>query len=442
MKTYKLIIYFVIISFNFTANLFSQNSYGWERIYNSVYGISSFYNTSNNYTHKNFWIIRTSYDYVYKKYTYDSSNWYTACNTILNGFHWSINPGGNYAEGWNNVNVFSVSTLDTNFVLLNYDERIFFYGGPIRFYYTYNNGINNTIHPFFEGVLLSGLDTDPYNDSVCFAAANNIIYKSTDRAQTWNIADNISGFNGPVIVNRSNSNYVYAYRDSLFVSSNGGNDFNFSSAINFSQLVFDIDSSVYGRANNKIYKSTNYGYDWLQLDSLPNEILYLENDHNDPDVFYAGTVRGLYKSLNGGNTFFLFNNTFTPSKKVVGIVKDYDADFVFVVTEEAVYKCWNSTVIGIEEQSENISDNFILNQNYPNPFNPLTNISFDIPKESIVKIKIFDITGREIKVLVNELKQAGSHKVIFNGSVFSSGVYFYKLEAGDFRQVKSMVLVK
>ena len=90
----------------------------------------------------------------------------------------------------------------------------------------------------------------------------------------------------------------------------------------------------------------------------------------------------------------------------------------------------------------NTPSEFKLSQNYPNPFNPETNISFGIPKESFVKIKIYDITGREIKVLVNELKQAGSYKVIFNGSGFSSGVYFYKLEAGEFLQVRRMVMLK
>ena len=83
-----------------------------------------------------------------------------------------------------------------------------------------------------------------------------------------------------------------------------------------------------------------------------------------------------------------------------------------------------------------------LEQNYPNPFNPETNIQFDLPKEGLVTLKVYDILGREVKNLVNEFKQAGSYIVSFDGSELSSGIYFYRLEAGEFVQVKRMVLIK
>jgi hypothetical protein len=85
---------------------------------------------------------------------------------------------------------------------------------------------------------------------------------------------------------------------------------------------------------------------------------------------------------------------------------------------------------------------FILNQNYPNPFNPVTNIKYDLPKDVFVSIKVYDLLGREIKTLVNEFKNAGSYLVSFNGSEFASGIYFYRIQAGSFIQVKRMVLIK
>jgi hypothetical protein len=85
---------------------------------------------------------------------------------------------------------------------------------------------------------------------------------------------------------------------------------------------------------------------------------------------------------------------------------------------------------------------YTLGQNYPNPFNPTTTISYSIPNDLIVKIKIYDIAGREISALVNELKASGNHSVSFNGSNLASGVYFYKIEAGSFIETKRMVLVK
>ncbi|MCX6159578.1 MAG: T9SS type A sorting domain-containing protein [Ignavibacteriae bacterium] len=86
--------------------------------------------------------------------------------------------------------------------------------------------------------------------------------------------------------------------------------------------------------------------------------------------------------------------------------------------------------------------NYSLSQNYPNPFNPATKINFAIPKQGFVTLKIYDIIGREIKTLVNEVKQAGYYTVDFNGSSLASGVYFYRIQSGDFVTVKRMVLVK
>jgi hypothetical protein len=83
-----------------------------------------------------------------------------------------------------------------------------------------------------------------------------------------------------------------------------------------------------------------------------------------------------------------------------------------------------------------------LSQNYPNPFNPVTNIKYQIQKTGLVALKIYDITGREIKTLVNEIKSPGSYIVTFNGAEFASGVYFYRIQSGDFVQVKKMILIK
>jgi len=85
---------------------------------------------------------------------------------------------------------------------------------------------------------------------------------------------------------------------------------------------------------------------------------------------------------------------------------------------------------------------FSLKQNYPNPFNPTTNIQFDLPNDVKVSIKVYDITGKEVAVLVNEFKKAGSYIVAFNGSKLSSGVYFYKMKAGSFKDIKRMIFVK
>ncbi|MHB1688202.1 MAG: T9SS type A sorting domain-containing protein [Ignavibacteriaceae bacterium] len=80
--------------------------------------------------------------------------------------------------------------------------------------------------------------------------------------------------------------------------------------------------------------------------------------------------------------------------------------------------------------------------NYPNPFNPTTIISYQLPKDGVVTIKVFDALGREVKTLVNEYKTHGKYSVSFDASKLASGVYFYQLRAGDFVSIKKMVLLK
>lgn len=106
--------------------------------------------------------------------------------------------------------------------------------------------------------------------------------------------------------------------------------------------------------------------------------------------------------------------------------------------------CYTSTVIGIENQSSMLRS-FNLRQNYPNPFNPSTVIKYDIPHESRVNIRIFDVTGREV-YKITEFRKAGSYEVLFDGSKLASGVYFYSMEAidnsGVYTDTKKMVLLK
>ncbi len=114
--------------------------------------------------------------------------------------------------------------------------------------------------------------------------------------------------------------------------------------------------------------------------------------------------------------------------------------------DSGVLKGWgirlNGSLTAIEPVSNNIPIKFNLYQNYPNPFNPVSNIKFDIAKNSNVKLVVYDLLGREVKTLVNEFTQAGQYEVKFDGSNLASGTYFFKIEAGDFTDVKKMILVK
>ncbi len=94
------------------------------------------------------------------------------------------------------------------------------------------------------------------------------------------------------------------------------------------------------------------------------------------------------------------------------------------------------------DQKLNTSCDSQLFQNHPNPFNPITNVKYTVPKASYISIKIYNVLGKEVAVLVNEFKPVGNYEIEFNGKNLSSGIYFYKLQAGSYLETKKMVLLR
>lgn len=103
---------------------------------------------------------------------------------------------------------------------------------------------------------------------------------------------------------------------------------------------------------------------------------------------------------------------------------------------------WPTGLSDIKTLENGLPTEYTLEQNYPNPFNPSTSIRFSIPKEQMVTLKVFNVLGQEVATLVNQVMKGGNYSFDFNASKLSSGVYMYKLEAGDFSAAKKMLLVK
>ncbi len=95
----------------------------------------------------------------------------------------------------------------------------------------------------------------------------------------------------------------------------------------------------------------------------------------------------------------------------------------------------------LEDEIE-IPISYKLFQNYPNPFNPRTTIKYGIPERTFVELRIYDILGREVELLVNGEQEAGYYEIEFNATKLSSGIYLYRLQAGNFIQTKKMVLLR
>jgi predicted acyl esterase len=144
-------------------------------------------------------------------------------------------------------------------------------------------------------------------------------------------------------------------------------------------------------------------------------------DTSPDDVSFLGTNPFVLPAINNGYNYLYLSN-----KSYIDLP---------IVNASSVFS----------DAMENGNENpysFSLGQNYPNPFNPVTNINFELPVKNLVTIKIYDILGRELAALVNEVKDAGSYNTVFDASGFSSGVYFYTIKSGSFTDTKKMLLVK
>jgi hypothetical protein len=136
-------------------------------------------------------------------------------------------------------------------------------------------------------------------------------------------------------------------------------------------------------------------------------------------------------NLNGSNYIYYFVKAYNSASN------NYSPRTNIVNTRGGIYK--ENTESNLE--AEIITD-YSLNPNYPNPFNPSTNITYQLPKKGHVVLKIYNTLGKEVSELVNETKEEGTYSVTFNGENLPSGLYFYKIQIGEFVEVKKMLLLK
>ena len=260
--------------------------------------------------------------------------------------------------------------------------------------------------------------------------------------------------------------------------------------------TFGTDVPVFKR---KIFKTTNHGLNWtmqfrdsIGLSGSPvgdMEIQFI-NQNTGFSVYYRSpTYIKFIKTTDGGSTwdsasipYNKYKALFFADANTGWICGEYYWDSVMIIRttnsgsnwevqkkgdkiinsiyfvnnltgwavglDGTILKTVTGGVTGIQNISSEIPAGYSLSQNYPNPFNPVTKIKFDIPnsvassKYSVVKLGIYDITGRETQTLVNEKLNPGTYEVTFDGSNFASGVYFYKMTTGDFVVTKKMLKIK
>lgn len=339
---------------------------------------------------------------------------------------------------------------------------------------------------------------DPVNPQIAYIAiftgtgnAINGLYKTTDGAATWvpitNGIGTIKNFLS-LAINPRNPNVLYAGSSfnpqtslgpsKIYKTVNGGALWTDMSA-GLPSLSTDIkpircisignpDTSLVltGLFQNTdslggMFVSTNGGLNWVRKNNgLPNAVGTLPRSciirPGSQNEFYAGlgnstnTLVGIFKTTDAGTSWFSFNsglmvNTYTVRAidfRLTGDTTLYlGVAHPSVTAGQGVFE-FSFSPVGINDPVSIHPDTYSLSQNYPNPFNPETEIMFSLPQGSFVEINVYDVSGRLVKTLVNRYMSAGRHTAKMEGSDLSSGVYFYKLTAGSYINVKKMILLK
>ena len=157
-------------------------------------------------------------------------------------------------------------------------------------------------------------------------------------------------------------------------------------------------------------------------------------------IFTTPYNAGVFRSVDSGDSWTSINAGITDFHIQSLVVNSND--YMFAGSYSGYFfRSINSTTPVENEIDKNPSQYFLL-QNYPNPFNPSTSITYQIPKPELVSLKVYDVLGREVAVLVNEEKSQGSYEVQFIGNGLTSGIYFYQLKAGNYSETKKMILLK
>ncbi len=266
------------------------------------------------------------------------------------------------------------------------------------------------------------------------------------------------------LMHKFNINEIYAYKHyagsgtMVYRGKTINNNFNFQRLANFQNsinarvtMLFDpqlISQRPLIKNNALMFSHTGddsfYG-DASNLDNMATRIINSIKTLSKPGFLLAG-----YQRLRQDD----FANRTDPSSsdislpRLLQVVNKIKADPTIGATTEIVtierMSILMRKYMGLTESEEIITLPYkiSLDQNYPNPFNPATTISFNLPNAEFVTLKIYDVLGKEITSLVNEELNAGQHTKIFNANNLSSGVYFYKLQAGKFSETKKMMLVR
>ncbi len=399
----------------------------------------------------------------------------------------SINPNLTVGSG-SNANWEYVGGFGTNEIMwvitrdINNDLIAGTFGGKI--YRSEDEGINWT--RINEGMTVGyiwSLKVNAAGD--IFAATENGIYASTDNGATW-ASFALAGKDVRALLLTNTAMFAGIWGEGVAKSVNNGVDWTLKNeGLDFTAVntlaINSLGDLFVGTFGGGIYKSSDNADSWTKMDISYAHIWSIAI--NAADEIYAATYgAGLYYSPDGAsflkvtsvNAAFIYSVSIDNGIVVASawnggvyvlppVTKDgwqtlgmegfnissvmVEGNMLYAGTSDGRLYRNNNPYLAVEDETNSLNYSFELQQNYPNPFNPSTIIKYSIAENTTVKLKIYDVLGKEVTTLVNSELQAGQYQMVWNGTnnygqKVASGIYFYTLEAGKFNKTNKMILMK
>jgi hypothetical protein len=334
------------------------------------------------------------------------------------------------------------------------DSKDIFYAcsdGNTPSYISYDMGIKwRPIESFLFTLQNVNCITEHPNGTVYFGT-NSSILKTSDNGKTWEKVKN-SPANVNSIVIKGNGCLLAGTAGGLYTCGQSDTIWNRLSTGGFTlpiqSIVRNSKGEIYAAASNDYYKSSDDGIHWGSLKKTADEwvnLIFLLISKDDKVVGIKG-IQGF-----GGNLSYLHeqDTTWYPLP-AIGLFSPLFTTAVFdsknyVYSSSSRYGLFRIVYEELDvEESGNLPSDFNLYQNYPNPFNSETTIQYSVPAFGIVSLKLYDLLGNEVAILVNEYKPPGLYnsKCSIPNSRLPSGIYFYRLQTGGFSSTKKMILLK
>jgi photosystem II stability/assembly factor-like uncharacterized protein len=412
-----------------------------------------------------------------------SANWpfsgYTNCLSVSDsnifagtngdGIYASTDDGINWTAYSNGLPNLTIVTSLAICPLNKTGNSNLFAGTNTGIYLSKNNGLNWT--PFNNGLTNSEVLSLVVSDTNIFAGTNGKgVFLSTNNGSSWSEVNNglLNNYSTNVyslLVTPFGADSSYALfagtsRGVFRSTDNGANWTDENVGLSYYPAVNSLVSSgkyLFAGTFAGVFLSTNYGSTWTAVNNgLNNSVVFSLAISADGKDLFAGTLHnGVFLSKDNGENWSAINDGLANLTIYSLFVNSEGTSTtkIFAGTYSNVYhRSISDLITDVKKENNNFPASYSLKQNYPNPFNPTTSISYQLASPSTsrsglqayshVTIKVYDLLGREIATLVNEIKPAGNYSVKFDGSKLTSGIYFYRMESGTYSQTKKLLLLK